>query len=31
MTHEEKIDFFEYLAEQLDTTVHELFEMAGSP
>ena len=27
MTHEEKIDFLEYIAEELDTTIHELFEM----
>ena len=31
MTHEEKIDWLEWLAEQLDTTISELFEMMGSP
>jgi hypothetical protein len=31
MTHEEKIEWLEWLAEQLDTTISELFEMMGSP
>jgi hypothetical protein len=31
MTHEEKLDWLEWLAEQLDTTISELFEMMGSP
>lgn len=31
MTHEEKVEFLEWLAEELDTTVHDLFEMLGSP
>lgn len=31
MTHEEKIEWLEWLAEELDTTVSELFEMMGSP
>jgi len=31
MTHEEKIEWLEWLAEELDTTVSDLFEMMGSP
>jgi hypothetical protein len=31
MTHEEKIEWLEWLAEQLDTTISELFDMMGSP
>lgn len=31
MTHEEKIEWLEWLAEELDTTISELFEMMGSP